>query len=76
LYEIVANKSSGIDVDKWDYFLRDDSHLNIGHTFKYERFIEFSRVFRTGSGERTKICLRDKEQELVPLLFYTLFSFL
>ena len=24
LYEIVANKISSIDVDKWDYFLRDN----------------------------------------------------
>ena len=69
LYEIVANKSSGIDVDKWDYFLRDDSHLNIGHVFKYERFIQFSRVFKTGLGQRTKICLRDKEAELVEEMF-------
>jgi HD superfamily phosphohydrolase len=65
----VANKSSGIDVDKWDYFLRDDYHLNIGHVFKYERFISFSRIMKTGFGDRTKICMRDKEAELVEEMF-------
>ncbi len=41
---------------------------NIGHVFKYERFVQFSRVFKTGLGDRTKICLRDKEAELVSIL--------
>ena len=30
LYEVVANKSNGIDVDKWDYLMRDNYLLNIG----------------------------------------------
>ena len=30
LYEVVANKRNGIDVDKWDYFQRDNYLLNIG----------------------------------------------
>ena len=33
LFEIVANESTGIDVDKWDYFLRDS--LNTGITIRY-----------------------------------------
>ena len=37
LYEIVANKSTGIDVDKWDYFLRDSAALNMGIKFDYQR---------------------------------------
>ena len=37
--------------------------------FNYSRFIEFSRVFEIGSGNRTKICLRDKEAELVEEMF-------
>ena len=60
LYEIVANKNSGIDVDKWDYFKRDDYCLKIGHVFEYERFITFSRIMKTGLNDRTKICMRDK----------------
>lgn len=27
LYEIVANKKNGIDVDKWDYFARYKSYI-------------------------------------------------
>ena len=37
LYEIVANKVCSIDVDKWDYCLRDDKAMNIGITFDYKR---------------------------------------
>lgn len=29
LYEIVANKRSGVDVDKWDYFERDSRQLGV-----------------------------------------------
>ena len=69
LYEIVANKISGIDVDKWDYFLRDDYNLKIGHIFNYERFIKYSKVLKTGNPRRNHICLRDKEAELLCEMF-------
>ena len=63
LYEIVANKVSGIDVDKWDYFLRDDYYMKIGHVFNYERFILFSRVEKIASTGRKQLVIRDKELE-------------
>jgi len=31
--QIVANKSSGIDVDKWDYYARDCQYLGITNEF-------------------------------------------
>ena len=49
LYEIVANKISGIDVDKWDYFLRDKEYLKVNTVFDYQRFIMYSRVIKTGN---------------------------
>lgn len=69
LYEVVANKISGIDVDKWDYFLRDDYYLKIGHIFDYSRFMSYSRVIKTGNPERRRICIRDKEAELLFEMF-------
>ena len=68
LYEIVANKISGIDVDKWDYFLRDDYYLNIGHVFDYARFMSFCKVKKeeidpVTKSYRRRICLRLKEAE-------------
>ena len=33
LLQIVANKSTGVDVDKWDYFARDCHHLGIPNSF-------------------------------------------
>ncbi|XP_059091615.1 deoxynucleoside triphosphate triphosphohydrolase SAMHD1-like [Tigriopus californicus] len=66
LYEIVANKETGIDVDKWDYFLRDDYYLKIGHLFDHQRFISYSKVLKVDPGNgtsRRRICLRDKEAQ-------------
>ena len=58
LYEVVANKRNGIDVDKWDYFLRDCHHLGISCSFDCHRFMKFSRVISV-DGER-QICVREK----------------
>ncbi|KAG2461832.1 SAMH1 triphosphohydrolase, partial [Polypterus senegalus] len=58
LYEIVANKRNGIDVDKWDYFARDCHHLGIQNNFDYKRFLKFARVCKVG--ETKHICTRDK----------------
>ena len=31
--QIIANKGTGVDVDKWDYFARDCHHLGIPNSF-------------------------------------------
>ena len=31
--QIVANKRTGVDVDKWDYFARDCHHLGVPNSF-------------------------------------------
>ncbi|KAM4610583.1 deoxynucleoside triphosphate triphosphohydrolase SAMHD1-like [Polymixia lowei] len=58
LYEIVANKRNGIDVDKWDYFARDCYHLGIQNTFDYRRLLKFARVCEVDG--KKHICIRDK----------------
>nr|XP_060628356.1 deoxynucleoside triphosphate triphosphohydrolase SAMHD1 [Anolis sagrei ordinatus] len=69
LYEIVANKRSGIDVDKWDYFARDCHHLGIQNNFDYQRFIKFARVCEVGN--KKHICTRDKEVGNLYDMFHT-----
>ncbi|XP_063000921.1 deoxynucleoside triphosphate triphosphohydrolase SAMHD1 [Elgaria multicarinata webbii] len=69
LYDIVANKRSGIDVDKWDYFARDCHHLGIQNNFDYERFIKFARVCLVK--EEKHICTRDKEVGNLYDMFHT-----
>ncbi|XP_007932932.1 deoxynucleoside triphosphate triphosphohydrolase SAMHD1-like [Orycteropus afer afer] len=59
LYEIVANKRNGIDVDKWDYFARDCHHLGIQNNFDHKRFIKFARVCEVD--KKKHICTRNKE---------------
>lgn len=58
LYEIVSNKISGIDVDKWDYFARDCLMLGIKNSFDHWRLMKFARVLPV-DGKR-QICFRDK----------------
>uniref|UniRef100_A0A8C5CHF4 HD domain-containing protein n=1 Tax=Gadus morhua TaxID=8049 RepID=A0A8C5CHF4_GADMO len=69
LYEIVANKRNGIDVDKWDYFARDCYHLGIKNNFDYHRFLKFARVCDV-EGEK-HICTRDKEVGNLYDMFHT-----
>lgn len=69
LYEIVANKRNGIDVDKWDYFARDCHHLGIQNNFDYRRFLKFARVCKVDG--QNNICTRDKEIGNLYDLFHT-----
>ncbi|XP_048840193.1 deoxynucleoside triphosphate triphosphohydrolase SAMHD1-like [Brienomyrus brachyistius] len=69
LYDIVANKRNGIDVDKMDYFARDCHHLGIRNNFDFERFLMFARVCDTV--ERKQICARDKEAHNLYEMFHT-----
>ena len=45
--QIVANKSSGIDVDKWDYFIRDCHYMGLQHEFDYKYVIIFCNKMQT-----------------------------
>ncbi|XP_039460167.1 deoxynucleoside triphosphate triphosphohydrolase SAMHD1-like isoform X1 [Oreochromis aureus] len=69
LYEIVSNKESGIDVDKFDYFARDCHHLGIRNNFDHQRFIMFARVCDVNG--RKHICSRDKEVANLYDMFHT-----
>lgn len=53
LYEIVANKRSGIDVDKWDYFQRDSRQLGVPAQFDHARLMLLARVVRDANGITT-----------------------
>ncbi|XP_052817073.1 deoxynucleoside triphosphate triphosphohydrolase SAMHD1-like [Mya arenaria] len=69
LYEIVANKRNGIDVDKWDYLARDCYMLGIRNNFDHNRCIHFARVLNV-CGEK-QICTREKEAGHLYDMFYT-----
>ncbi|XP_031172324.1 deoxynucleoside triphosphate triphosphohydrolase SAMHD1 [Sander lucioperca] len=69
LYEIVANRRNGIDVDKWDYFARDCYHLGIQNNFDYRRFLKFARVCEVDGQKH--ICTRDKEVGNLYDMFHT-----
>nr|CAD7399548.1 unnamed protein product [Timema cristinae] len=60
--EIISNNENGIDVDKWDYFLRDSLQLNLKITFDYRRLLQFCRVAPVvDDGNTEHVCFRDKE---------------
>ncbi|NWH91973.1 SAMH1 triphosphohydrolase, partial [Aegithalos caudatus] len=69
LYEIVANKKNGIDVDKWDYFARDCHHLGIPNNFDHKRLLLFTRVCEVENQKH--ICTRDKEVGNLYEMFHT-----
>ena len=54
LYQIVANKVNGLDVDKFDYITRDSFYLGIKNECDYKRIIKTARVIDN------YICFHDK----------------
>lgn len=69
LYEIVANKRTGIDVDKFDYFSRDCHNLGISNSFDHKRYMKFARVINVKG--KLQICVRDKEAGNIYDMFHT-----
>ncbi|TYH25483.1 hypothetical protein ES288_A03G172700v1 [Gossypium darwinii] len=65
LYDIVANGRNGIDVDKFDYIVRDSRACGLGCNFQFQRLLETMRVM----GD--EICYRAKDYLTVHKLFAT-----
>ena len=60
--QIVANKTSKIDVDKMDYFARDCHGLGMKSDFDHLRYIQTCRVMIVDDAgiQRSSICIREK----------------
>ncbi|CAL1383499.1 unnamed protein product [Linum trigynum] len=65
LYDIVANGRNGVDVDKFDYLIRDSWACGVGCGFMFARLMESMRVL----GD--EICYRAKDYITVYKLFST-----
>ncbi|KAJ7953628.1 deoxynucleoside triphosphate triphosphohydrolase SAMHD1-like [Quillaja saponaria] len=65
LYDIVANGRNGIDVDKFDYIVRDSRACGLGCNFQSERLMETMRVMDD------EICYRAKDYLTIHKLFAT-----
>ena len=64
-YEIVANGTNSIDVDKFDYLARDSRACGVACSFDHKRLMTFSRVLDN------HICYHAKEAMNVYSLFNT-----
>ncbi|KAI5679195.1 hypothetical protein M9H77_10145 [Catharanthus roseus] len=63
LYDIVANGRNGIDVDKFDYIVRDSRACGLGCNFEFQRLFETMKVIDD------EICYRAKEYLTIHKLF-------
>ncbi|OQR77682.1 sam/hd domain protein-like [Tropilaelaps mercedesae] len=63
LYQIISNPDSGLDVDKWDYFMRDAQHLGVKIDFEYQHVLRGLKVLEY-DGE-LHACFRDKCYDII-----------
>ena len=68
LFEIVSNKATGIDCDKFDYFARDTHHVGIKNSFEFKRYFKNIRIMPIKG--KLRICARDKEESNLYELFH------
>eukprot|EP00928_Gymnodinium_smaydae_P011198 TRINITY_DN14160_c0_g1_i2.p1 TRINITY_DN14160_c0_g1~~TRINITY_DN14160_c0_g1_i2.p1 ORF type:complete len:470 (-),score=70.03 TRINITY_DN14160_c0_g1_i2:187-1596(-) len=73
LFEIVANKRNGIDVDKFDYFARDCYQLGIQKSFDARRLMKFAKVVQV-PGDSAQIAYHEKEVWNIYELFHTRYN--
>ncbi|KAK3598427.1 hypothetical protein CHS0354_016425, partial [Potamilus streckersoni] len=73
MYQIVSNKYSGVDVDKWDYFNRDAIACGVPEGFQYDRALSVARVVKvdeTAQGEKMdETAQGDKKDKTKSFLF-------
>jgi HD superfamily phosphohydrolase len=72
LYEIVSNKRTGIDCDKFDYFARDCANVGVSSNFDYRRYFQNVRILPIDG--QLQICVREKEVFNLYELFHTRWS--
>ncbi|KAJ3396559.1 SAM domain and HD [Lobulomyces angularis] len=68
IFDIVANKRTGIDVDKFDYFNRDCINVGIKSNYDSSRLMKFSRVIDD------EICFNKNDAFNIHQLFQTRYS--
>ncbi|ADO67161.1 putative HD superfamily phosphohydrolase [Cafeteria roenbergensis virus] len=44
IYQIISNPSTGIDVDKFDYIIRDSVYCGVTVSFNFDRIIKMSQI--------------------------------
>ncbi|GER35757.1 HD domain-containing metal-dependentphosphohydrolase family protein [Striga asiatica] len=77
LYDIVANGRNGIDVDKFDYIIRDSRACGVGCNFEYSRLLSnllydsFHLLMQSMRVMGDEICYRYKEHRTIHKLFAT-----
>lgn len=74
LYEIISNDVNGVDVDKFDYFMRDAKFLNIPITFDPKRLMANTRVARSNKDGKLHIAFQVKEAWNLYELFHTRYT--
>ena len=74
LFEIVANKRNGVDVDKFDYFSRDCFHLGMAKSFDASRLMQFSRVITMEGEGVSQIAYHEKEVWNLYELFHSRYN--
>ena len=67
LFDIVANNTNSIDVDKFDYLERDAYHCGVNSGFDRRRLMTHAKVV----GEEGEICFKSSEAFSVYQLFHT-----